>query len=363
MPHARRLRRPVHHPLPPASARTRSASRRRAHGWEVPADADDEPRPLARRHYRSQELARRGGAADRRARAAPLQRRRRPLDRPPRRAPTRSTSRTATATISTSSSRAAASLRSALGDLRFDAARLRRSSRTGSCTASSPTRGAQDWLSIECAAASGCSSSGATRSASCAWTRPTATATSAARASPARATKGIRDLVVKRGGALPRLPLRRTRRSTSSAGTAPSTRGPSRSSNFQPRVGLVHLPPTWHGTFARARRAHLQLRPAPARLPPARRSPAPTRTRPSTATRSSSTCAATSPRARASAPAASRTTPPASPHGPHPGAYEASIGARATDELAVMLDTFAPLAATEAAVAVEDPDYHASFIS
>src|SRR5215831_7803517 len=31
------------------------------HGWEIPGDADDEPRPLARRHYRSQKLARRGG--------------------------------------------------------------------------------------------------------------------------------------------------------------------------------------------------------------------------------------------------------------------------------------------------------------
>ena len=30
-------------------------------------------------------------------------------------------------------------------------------------------------------------------------------------------------------------------------------------------------------------------------------------------------------------------------HGPHPGAYEGSIGARATDEVAVMLDTTRPL--------------------
>ena len=31
------------------------------HGWEIPEAADDKPRPLARRHYRSQELPRRGG--------------------------------------------------------------------------------------------------------------------------------------------------------------------------------------------------------------------------------------------------------------------------------------------------------------
>ena len=49
-------------------------------------------------------------------------------------------------------------------------------------------------------------------------------------------------------------------------------------------------------------------------------------------------------------------------HGPHPGAYEGSIGARRTDELAVMLDTYAPLQATAAAVGVEDPDYERSFV-
>ncbi len=48
-------------------------------------------------------------------------------------------------------------------------------------------------------------------------------------------------------------------------------------------------------------------------------------------------------------------------HGPHPGAYEGSIGARATDELAVMLDTYQPLQPTDAALAVEDPTYHDSF--
>jgi homogentisate 1,2-dioxygenase len=32
-----------------------------AHGWEIPEAVDDKPRPLARRHYRSQDLPRRGG--------------------------------------------------------------------------------------------------------------------------------------------------------------------------------------------------------------------------------------------------------------------------------------------------------------
>ena len=42
--------------------------------------------------------------------------------------------------------------------------------------------------------------------------------------------------------------------------------------------------------------------------------------------------------------------------GPHPGSYEKSIGATRTDELAVMVDTYRPLAATAAARSVEDPD-------
>ncbi len=50
------------------------------------------------------------------------------------------------------------------------------------------------------------------------------------------------------------------------------------------------------------------------------------------------------------------------PHGPHPGSYEESIGARTTSELAVMLDTFKPLKITDAALTIEDPAYQDSFI-
>jgi homogentisate 1,2-dioxygenase len=44
-------------------------------------------------------------------------------------------------------------------------------------------------------------------------------------------------------------------------------------------------------------------------------------------------------------------------HGPQPGSVEAALGAEATDELAVMVDTFRPLALGDAAFACEDPDY------
>jgi homogentisate 1,2-dioxygenase len=50
------------------------------------------------------------------------------------------------------------------------------------------------------------------------------------------------------------------------------------------------------------------------------------------------------------------------PHGPHPGRSEASIGAKRTDELAVMLDTFRPLQVSRQALAVEDPGYYRSWI-
>jgi len=50
------------------------------------------------------------------------------------------------------------------------------------------------------------------------------------------------------------------------------------------------------------------------------------------------------------------------PHGPHPGAMEKSIGEKQTDELAVMVDTFAPLKLTKAAIDLSDGKYHKSWL-
>ena len=50
------------------------------------------------------------------------------------------------------------------------------------------------------------------------------------------------------------------------------------------------------------------------------------------------------------------------PHGPHPGRAEASIGAKYTEELAVMMDTFRPLKVAKPALAIEDPNYHKSWL-
>ena len=50
------------------------------------------------------------------------------------------------------------------------------------------------------------------------------------------------------------------------------------------------------------------------------------------------------------------------PHGPHPGRAEASIGAKFTEELAVMMDTFRPLKVAKDAIKIEDPKYHKSWL-
>lgn len=50
------------------------------------------------------------------------------------------------------------------------------------------------------------------------------------------------------------------------------------------------------------------------------------------------------------------------PHGPHPGAYERSIGQKETQELAVMVDTFKPLQITEEALKIDDGKYWKSWI-
>ena len=50
------------------------------------------------------------------------------------------------------------------------------------------------------------------------------------------------------------------------------------------------------------------------------------------------------------------------PHGPHPGAYERSIGKKSTEELAVMVDTFKPLKLTIQALDLEIKDYYKSWM-
>ncbi len=50
------------------------------------------------------------------------------------------------------------------------------------------------------------------------------------------------------------------------------------------------------------------------------------------------------------------------PHGPQPGMTEASIGAKETKELAVMVDTFYPLSLTTHALEMEKPEYMSTWL-
>jgi homogentisate 1,2-dioxygenase len=50
------------------------------------------------------------------------------------------------------------------------------------------------------------------------------------------------------------------------------------------------------------------------------------------------------------------------PHGPQPGMTEASIGAKETRELAVMVDTFYPLNLTKDALEFEKPEYQSTWM-
>ncbi len=130
--------------------------------------------------------------------------------------------------------------------------------------------------------------------------------------------------------------------------------------NFQPRAGLVHLPPTWHGTFAARGALICSFVPRVVDFhPEAIPCPYP---------HASVDCdeflfygRGNFTSRRGVGPGSVSFHPAGIAHGPHPGAYEASIGSTRTDELAVMIDTFRPLVVTPAAVGIEDPGYQDTF--
>ena len=131
---------------------------------------------------------------------------------------------------------------------------------------------------------------------------------------------------------------------------------------FQPRAGLVHLPPSWHGTFAARGALICSFVPRVVDFhPDAIPCPYPHASvdvdellfyvRGQFTSR------------KGVGPGDISHHPSGVVHGPHPGAYEASLGTRRTDEVAVMLDCEKPLLATSAAAAVEDPTYDDSFVA
>lgn len=130
---------------------------------------------------------------------------------------------------------------------------------------------------------------------------------------------------------------------------------------FQPKTGLIHLPPTIHITFAgegyvvcsfvpRVVDFHEKAIPCPY-------------------AHSSPDCdeilfyvEGNFTSRKGVGPASVTLHPRGLPHGPHPGTYEASIGTTRTDELAVMVDTFKPLIPTANARTIEDDDYNVSWV-
>ena len=361
VPDARRLRRAVHDPVSPRAAARAEAGRRGARlgGAATPADA-------ARGRCASATIGRRSSRATKRAarrcaRAAALQSRRHPRRRQAGAPTIRPTSPTATATTSTTCTRAAARCARVLGDVRLRRRRLR----VRAARPRAPLRARRRARSTGCRsrppAASGRSSSSATTSVSCAWTRRTRTATSRRPRSSGRATRASAP-------------------SWSSA-AAPSTAFEWPSSpldvvgwdgtvypwafpilNFQPRV-VVGAPAADVARHLRgARRARVQLRAAAGRLRSGFRT-VPVSARVGRLRRVPLLLPRQLHVAQGRG-AGQRLAP----SGGHPAraasgrVREAASAARRTDELAVMLDTYLPLSPTAAALGVEDPAYHDSFL-
>ena len=131
--------------------------------------------------------------------------------------------------------------------------------------------------------------------------------------------------------------------------------------DFEPRVGLVHLPPPVHQTFEGDGFVICSFVPRPYDFHP-EAIPAPYH---------HSNCMTDEVLFYASDEFMSRKGiargsvtlhPDGLPHGPQPGRTEASIGKARTDELAVMLDTFRPLRVSAQALDIEDRGYPASWL-
>jgi homogentisate 1,2-dioxygenase len=130
--------------------------------------------------------------------------------------------------------------------------------------------------------------------------------------------------------------------------------------DFEPRVGRVHLPPPVHQTFEGDGFVVCSFCPRPYDFDPAA-IPAPYH-HSNVMSDEVLYYVRGEFMSRKGIEAHSITLHPAGlPHGPQPGRAEASIGKKETDELAVMVDTFRPLAVARGAIALEDPAYPASW--
>jgi homogentisate 1,2-dioxygenase len=129
---------------------------------------------------------------------------------------------------------------------------------------------------------------------------------------------------------------------------------------FQPRVGLVHLPPPVHSTFEARGVLLCSFVPRPLDFhPDANPCPYPHSSVDVDEVLFYANSAFASRRGIVEGSLSHH--PAGIAHGPHPGAYENGPGSTRTEEIAVMLDCHAPLQRTIDAAACEDAGYHASF--
>jgi homogentisate 1,2-dioxygenase len=131
--------------------------------------------------------------------------------------------------------------------------------------------------------------------------------------------------------------------------------------DFEPRVGRFHLPPTVHQTFEGDGFVVCSFCPRPFDFDP-RAIPAPYH---HLNVRSDEVLFYVDGEftSRTGISKGSITLhPDGLDHGPQPGRTEASIGKTRTDEFAVMVDAFRPLHVARQADAVEDPQYHRSWL-
>lgn len=131
-------------------------------------------------------------------------------------------------------------------------------------------------------------------------------------------------------------------------------------SRFSPKIGQVHLPPTVHGTFAT--RGSLVCSFVPRKVDFHKDAiPCPYPHSNVDVDEVIFYCDGDFTSRRGVRAGSLSLHPAGIPHGPHPGAYERSIGATETGETAVMVDTFEPLRLTADALALDVPHYDDSW--
>lgn len=129
---------------------------------------------------------------------------------------------------------------------------------------------------------------------------------------------------------------------------------------FSPKIGQVHLPPTVHGTFATRGSLICSFVPRNVDFHP-KAIPCPYPHSNVDVDEVLFYCDGDFTSRRGVHAGSVSLHPAACPHGPHPGAYERSIGTRETRELAVMVDTFEPLKVTPQATRLEVAGYDESW--